>query len=149
MEDFLPLDLGSADVILGMQWLESLGGMKVNWKTLSMRFQKGGVSILLQGGTNLSTSLVSLKAMWKALREIGEGILLELGNIGVMELPLESSTLTPIQRILDQFNMSFSSLQDCRLDAPRTMLSPYSHLHPLLMHHIVTHKFRRLKLSVL
>ena len=32
VEDFLPLDLGRADVILGMKWLESLKGMQVNWK---------------------------------------------------------------------------------------------------------------------
>ena len=47
MADFLFLDLGSADVILGMQWLESLGGMQVNWKLLTMRFQGRGVIVLL------------------------------------------------------------------------------------------------------
>lgn len=31
MEDFLPLDLGSSDVILVMPWLGTLGGMHVNW----------------------------------------------------------------------------------------------------------------------
>ena len=36
IENFLPLELDSANEILGMQWLESLGGMHVNWKTLSM-----------------------------------------------------------------------------------------------------------------
>ena len=30
VKDFLPLDLGSTDVILGMKWLQTLGEMKVN-----------------------------------------------------------------------------------------------------------------------
>ena len=47
LEDFLLLDLGSANVILGMKWLESLGGMHMNWKMLTMRFNVGGVIVVL------------------------------------------------------------------------------------------------------
>ena len=73
VEDFLPLDLGNADVILGMKWLGSLGGMQVNWKLLTMRFKVGELTVILQGDPSLSASLISLKAMWKNLREQGVG----------------------------------------------------------------------------
>ena len=69
----------------------------------------GGVFVIFQGDPTLSTSLVSLKAMWKALRETGEGVLAELGYIGVMEPPLDVSPPAPIQRILDQFQYVFQS----------------------------------------
>lgn len=41
-EDFLPLTLGTSDVILGVQWLETLGPVTTNWKTQHMKFQLGG-----------------------------------------------------------------------------------------------------------
>ena len=67
----------------------------------------GEVSVILQGDPTLSTSLISLKAMWKALRESGERVLVKLSNIGIVARPLEFSTPTPIQRILDQFQSVF------------------------------------------
>uniref|UniRef100_A0A803PCB0 Reverse transcriptase/retrotransposon-derived protein RNase H-like domain-containing protein n=1 Tax=Cannabis sativa TaxID=3483 RepID=A0A803PCB0_CANSA len=37
--DFFPLELGGADVILGIKWLEMLGNMHVIWKTMFMEFE--------------------------------------------------------------------------------------------------------------
>lgn len=39
MEDLLILELGNVDIILGLQWLEKLGEIVVNWRTQRMRFQ--------------------------------------------------------------------------------------------------------------
>jgi len=47
MEDFLPLELGSSDVILGMKWLAAVDKMNVDWKTLTMKFQVGGMAVTL------------------------------------------------------------------------------------------------------
>ena len=30
VQDLLPLDLGNTDIVMGMQWLGSLGSMEVN-----------------------------------------------------------------------------------------------------------------------
>lgn len=38
VEDFLPLALGNSDVILGVQWLETLGTVSTNWRTQTLKF---------------------------------------------------------------------------------------------------------------
>ncbi|TYK27327.1 ty3-gypsy retrotransposon protein [Cucumis melo var. makuwa] len=42
VEDFLPLELGGVDVILGMLWLYSLEMIEVDWKNLTMTFVHQG-----------------------------------------------------------------------------------------------------------
>jgi len=55
--------------------------MNVDWKSLTMKFRVGGMVVTLQGDPSLSKTMVSLKAMMKALKGSGEGMLLELGAI--------------------------------------------------------------------
>ena len=48
--DFLPLPLGSADVILGVTWLEMLGKVIFYYKLSEMEFSLGEWVVILQGG---------------------------------------------------------------------------------------------------
>lgn len=65
--DMLPLQLGNSEVILGIQWLETLGTVVNNWRTQIMQFEKNGRMITLVGDASLVHSQISLKAMLKSL----------------------------------------------------------------------------------
>ena len=66
--DLKVLPLGSYDIILGMDWLESQnnGKMWVNWKKKTMRFKHEGTRITLRGvQTNLEVcTIVSVKGVF-------------------------------------------------------------------------------------
>lgn len=53
VEEFLPLRLGSSDVILGMKWLETLGTTQTNWKEQTMKFEVAGEQVCLKGDRSL------------------------------------------------------------------------------------------------
>lgn len=72
-EDFLPLELGSSDVILGIQWLEKLGPVTTNWRTQVMNFEVGGIPVTLIGDPTLVHSNISLCSGASAKREKGSG----------------------------------------------------------------------------
>ena len=60
MEDFLPFDLTSSDVILGIQWIETLGDVQVNWELQKIRFRVQGKMITILGDPSSCGSMVSL-----------------------------------------------------------------------------------------
>lgn len=41
VENFLPLELGDVEVVLGMQWLRTLGTTKVDGRALTMNYRQG------------------------------------------------------------------------------------------------------------
>ncbi|CAA3032574.1 alpha-1,4 glucan phosphorylase L isozyme, chloroplastic amyloplastic, partial [Olea europaea subsp. europaea] len=105
-------ECSSSDVILGMKRLLSLGLTKVDWKTLTMKFQVGSTN--MTGDPSLSKTLVTLKAMMKAFKKGGEGVLLELGSMGVeicyILYPGDESTEGKILEA--QYTLCSTSLQD-------------------------------------
>ena len=81
VEDFMPLDLGGSDFILGMQWLETLGIIKFNYKTLTMWFKVGESTMTLQGNPGLCKTQVTLKALMRAAERREQRVLIEFINI--------------------------------------------------------------------
>lgn len=75
---FLAVELSSVDLVLGMQWLNSTGTMKVHWSSLTMTFCVGEKQIVLRGDPTLIKVECSLKTLKKTWNEEDQGFLLEL-----------------------------------------------------------------------
>ncbi|XP_075515463.1 uncharacterized protein LOC142550108 [Primulina tabacum] len=62
-------DLGELDLILGVDWLRTLGDVMLNWAKMEMRFTWQGQTVVLRGDPTLSRSVVSFKSIAK-VREV-------------------------------------------------------------------------------
>jgi hypothetical protein len=63
-QDFYAMDLPHTNVILGVQWLSTLGPITTNYKTMEMSFKsKEGKRVTLKGMTENSPKVVSAKCM--------------------------------------------------------------------------------------
>ncbi|KAJ9536215.1 hypothetical protein OSB04_un000601 [Centaurea solstitialis] len=82
-DNFLPIQLGNSDVILGIQWLETLGTISHNGKTQVMKFSCGGRPVTLRGDPTLGRSMLSPKAMEgvEVKNEELDGLLEEFENV--------------------------------------------------------------------
>ncbi|KAJ9546382.1 hypothetical protein OSB04_018925 [Centaurea solstitialis] len=104
-DDFLPIQLGNSDVILGIQWLETLGTISHNWKTQVMKFSCGGRPTL-RGDPALGRSMLSLKAMGKLIHQEGHGVLIELGTCSAVEEGVEVKN-EELDGLLEEFENVF------------------------------------------
>ena len=107
VEDFLPLPLRSTDVILGLKWLATLGETRDDWRKLTISFELGGKTVILQGGPSLTKARVSLKTMVKVLQQEKMGLMVELYQLTVNNENSGNLTLE-VQQILSEFQDVFA-----------------------------------------
>ncbi|XP_062118339.1 uncharacterized protein LOC133831953 [Humulus lupulus] len=123
--DFLPLELGVADAILGIQWLSTLGNMQVNWRTMVMKFEVGGSWVTLQGDPSLCKSQISLKALIHSVQQEGQGYWIQFGALAANTENLSTTTLSEVEDILQKHDSVFHM--------PRGLPPPCSHEHHITM----------------
>lgn len=100
---FLPLELGIADVILGVQWLDTLGEIRVNWKLQRMLIQLGDKKLTLLGDKSLHSAEVSLKALQRGWEKYGEGMLIEFAGVQTEASVKERVVPEKSARVLDNY----------------------------------------------
>ncbi|KAA0037390.1 ty3-gypsy retrotransposon protein [Cucumis melo var. makuwa] len=112
-EEFLPLELGGVDVVLGMQWLHSLGVTVVDWKNFTLTFPNEGKQISIKGDPSLTISRISLKSMFKTWLDQDEEFLIECRAIQVHKENEQADTAIAtiedesLQNMLKQFGDVF------------------------------------------
>lgn len=98
------------DVILGMQWLHSLGVTEVDWRNLT--FQHVGRKVVIRGDPSLTKAWASLRSMMKSWFSPDQGFLIDCRAMergvelyGVEEVPTISESIsTLLAKFGDVFN---------------------------------------------
>ncbi|KAL0554692.1 hypothetical protein IC582_008619 [Cucumis melo] len=84
IEDFLAVELGTVDAVLGMQWLDTTGTMRIHWPSLTMTFWDKGKQIVLKGDPSLIKAECLLKTIEKTWEDDDQRFLLEWTNFEIM-----------------------------------------------------------------
>ncbi|XP_026399607.1 uncharacterized protein LOC113295489 [Papaver somniferum] len=110
--DFHILDIGGYDVVLGVQWLRTLGPIMWDFSNLTMQFTVKNTSVYLQGSNCSSFMLMDSVPMQKLLcREI-YAVLFQLTavNASINDSGSTTSTNSPaLQEILSQYADIFAT----------------------------------------
>ncbi|KAK2364782.1 hypothetical protein QL285_089616 [Trifolium repens] len=75
-QHFFIMDLGGSEMVLGVDWLASLGNIEANFENLCLKWKKNGHNYLIQGDPTMCNRQASWKAMIKAMSNDGVGFYL-------------------------------------------------------------------------
>jgi hypothetical protein len=116
------IPMGGVDVVLGIQWLQSLGMMAFNFQKLFMKFSLEGKEIELRGITGKPDKVISSNGMTKLLKKEHQGVIAQLFSLDVQtskpSIPLD------LQGIIDKNSNVFE-------DIPKGLPSTRNHDHDI------------------
>lgn len=107
VSDIITLELGGADIILGVQWLRTLGTCQVNWETHEWKFVYKGTKVTLHGDPTLHHSHFSLKSLSLEMMIQQKGVELQLCNTEMVK-EIKDETPVLIQSVLQEFQQVFA-----------------------------------------
>jgi hypothetical protein len=101
----IAIPMGGVDVVLGVQWLKSLGTMDFNFQELFMNFLLEGKEFELRGIIGKPSKVVSSNGMTKLLKKRHQGVIVQLCLLDVQTsnptIPLD------LQGIIDKNSKVF------------------------------------------
>ena len=141
--NFNLLELGGCGIVLGTQWLSTLGMISWDFKKLCMGFLYEGKQVWLQG-LKESKSLIQGNKECKG-RGVVKGLLLQIMSAELTII--QEGGETPMQELLDTFPKIFRNLKGCLLiGVMRIRFCSRKECHPIVKDHIGTSTIKRLKL---
>ena len=103
----LSIPMGGAEVILGLQLLQSLGTVAFNFQELFLNFFLEGKEIELWGITGKLGKIISSNVMKKLLKKEQWGVIAQLCSL---EVPTSKSYISPdLQKVLDNHSKVFDT----------------------------------------
>jgi hypothetical protein len=102
------IDMGGCDIVLGTEWLRTLGPILMDFQNLTMQFDQGGHKHKFQSITAGSPEIISSHRMEKLLKKGHSGVIAQLHAIQATEIPPVPQDL---QAILSKHQTVFSTPQ--------------------------------------
>ena len=98
--------MGGVDILLGFQWLQSLGTIAFNFPELFIKFSSEGEEVELSGIAGKLGNIISSNGMTKLLKK-ERGIIAQLCSL---EVPTSKSSISPeLQKVLDNHSKVFET----------------------------------------
>jgi hypothetical protein len=93
------IDMGDCDIMLGADWLRTLGPILMDCKDLTMQFDQESHQYKFQDTTTGSPEIISSHRMKKLLKKGHSGVIAQIHAIQATETP---SVLQEIQAIISK-----------------------------------------------
>jgi hypothetical protein len=114
-QDVHLFELGGIDVVLGMEWLKSLGDTIINWKQQTMSFWESGKWITLKGGGGCKQTSVALQSILGKPKPKKEGVMWEIeGDEPKVadELIMSESSHLVLEGVMSEYTDFFKAICD-------------------------------------
>jgi hypothetical protein len=102
------IQMGDDDVVLGVQWLQSLGIVAFDFQNISMRFSSNGKEIELRGIQGKPSKVISSNSMEKLLKKGHQGVIEQLCSLDVQTSI--APTPSDLQIIINNHSKVFSEM---------------------------------------